>query len=144
MVITSVVETALATHQRAHIKPLGAGAIAFWVLFTVIWAVQTARFRSFWEASPTFASFSPQAKPIQLNFKRQAPAAFVVGAFVIPLGWLIILFPNVGWVIAPVLILALLSLVGFVILTTVWLFNRPRRLVPPNLRDLPGLLSKPR
>jgi hypothetical protein len=30
----------------------------------------------------------------------------------------------------------LLSLVAFFIVVSVWFFHRPRRLVPPNLRDV--------
>src|ERR1039458_157831 len=66
------VQAALGNDPRSHIKPLGIGGIAFWALFTVIWVVQVIRFRSFWGASPSFASFSAQARSIQLSFRRQA------------------------------------------------------------------------
>ena len=134
--VSFAVQAALGNDPRSHIRPLGTGGIAFWALFTAIWFVQVLRFRWFWGASPTFASFSTQPRPIQLSFRRQAPAALILGAFIVPLGWLIIVFPNAGWVIAPVLILALLSMMALAIVGSVWLLNRPRQLVPPNLRDI--------
>jgi hypothetical protein len=134
--VSFAVQAALGNDPRFHIKPLGTDGIAFWALFTVIWAVQVIRLRRSWAASPPLASFSAQARSTQLNFRRQAPTALILGAFIIPLGWLIILFPNAGWVIAPALILPLLSLLAFLIVVSVWFFHRPRRSVPPNLRDV--------
>ena len=112
-------------------------------VFTVVWLFAIAVVRSYWNAPSTFQSFSPQAVPIQRNFRRQGPAAVVGGFFFITLGWSIILFHNAAWEVVPALLLTLLTLVSFGVVGSVWLFNRPRRLVPPNLRDLPGIWSKP-
>jgi hypothetical protein len=142
--VSLAVQAALGNDPRTHIKPLGTGGIVFWAVFTLIWLVQIARFRVFWGASPSFATFSEQARPIQQTFRRQAPAALIWAGFVIPLGWLAILFPNAGWVIAPALLLTVPSVLGAFVVGSVWLFNRPRGLVPPQLRDLPGVLAKPK
>ena len=83
-----------------------------------------------------FASFATKARPIQLRFGRQAPAALILGAFIIPLERLILLFPNVGWVIAPAPDLCALGVTAVFIVASVSLSNRSRRLVPPNLRDV--------
>jgi hypothetical protein len=83
-----------------------------------------------------FASFATKARPIQLRFGRQAPAALILGAFIIPLERLILLFPNVGWVIAPAPDLCALCVTAVFIVASVSLSNRSRRLVPPNLRDV--------
>jgi hypothetical protein len=136
------VGVALGADDRLHIKPVGAGTIAFFAVFTVLEVFAVVRLRGIWDSPPTFETFSPQALPVFLNFRRQAPAALIAGALFIVLGWLIVLFPNDVWVIAPVLLVALATVMALLLVVCVWLFNRPRRLVPPNLRDLPGILTR--
>jgi hypothetical protein len=129
--------------HHPHMAPVSGGTIVFFVIFTVGWFVAVASVRNFWNVPATFPSFSPQAVPIQRNFRRQGPSALIAGAFLIALGWTFTLFPNAGWAVVPILLFALLLLVAVAVLASVWLFNRPRRLVPPNLRDGPGLWSNP-
>lgn len=138
---------AISSHTGLHISPPGVEEKVFFAIFTLIWLIQVVRFRSFWNYVPP-AELSGIVAPgatisVQLTFKRQAPIAFVTAAFMIGVGWLIILFTNDVWVIAPVLLLSALSIVGLVLVASVWLWNRPRRLVPPGLRDFPGILSRP-
>jgi hypothetical protein len=138
----------LATSARTslHLTPPSAGTIAFFAVFTVLWAVGIVRLRSFWNYEPPRITIDAQASVIPasilLTFRRQAPIAVIAAGFFICVGWLTILFTNDLWVIAPALLFGALTLVGLVLIASVWLFNRPRRLVPPHLRDLPGLLSK--
>jgi hypothetical protein len=144
MNITLWVGVALGADNRLHIKPAGDGTIAFFTVLTLLEVFAVVRVRGVWESPATFETFSPRALPVFLNFRRQGPAALISGALFIVLGWLIVLFPNDGWVVAPVLVLALATVTAFLVVICVWLFNRPRRLVPPELRDLPGLLTRSR
>jgi hypothetical protein len=115
------------------------------VIFTVAWLVTLTRVRAWWRFVP---SAPGQGEPYQWyrrfvvsTVNRYRPAGVVLGGFFVATGWFAILnySSSAIWFKVILGVLASLTVVSLGTVISIWLYNRPRFLVPPALRREQGL-----
>lgn len=123
-----------------------AGALVSLAVITAVWWTQIMRLRTFWHYNPPLGSPVSVAdrRPMQASFRRQAPAGLIAGGFFLIAGWLGVLSSKIHsiWIAVPAVFCGVVALVGIMVTLNIWIFNRPKRFVPPNLRDAPGLFAR--
>ena len=110
-------------------------------IITVTWLAMLTRARAWWRYVPP-PEGSTGRSPGWLMARRNRPCTIVLAGFLVAASWFGLLAsgPNgVGWAKPVTAGLLLCTLGTFGVSIAIILYNRPRRFVPPALRNEPGL-----
>lgn len=115
------------------------------VIATVVWLAMLTRVRAWWRYVPP-PEGAPGRSPGWLVARRNRPMGIVLGGLLVAGGWLALLAhgSRAFWVKAAAAGLLAAMVVGLVTSAIIILYNKPRFLVPPGVRDEPGLLQNNR
>jgi hypothetical protein len=115
-------------------------------ILTVVWLGTLTRARAWWRYVPPPEGTPGRAPGWQIA-RRNRPCVLILAGFLVGASWFGLLAsgPNgVGWAKAVTAALVVCTLVTFGVSTAIILYNRPRWLVPPGVRNEPGLLQDQR